>query len=98
LGPQRAAAGGCRAHDRLERGAGNRTRRLRRVLTGDGGDRGAFLQEPLDRCAGAAGQGARRVLASDGTFGASLRAAQLSGQTTRTAKSARPCSPPRSRT
>ena len=42
-----------------------------------------FLHAQLDRRAGAAGQAARRLLASDRAVGASLRAAQLSGQAAR---------------
>ena len=48
-----------------------------------GGDRGEILQEQLDRRAGAARQGAGRVLASDRAVGASLCAAQLPGQAAR---------------
>ena len=47
------------------------------------GDRGTFLHRSLDRRAGAAGQGAGRVLASDHAVGASLCADELSGQAAR---------------
>ncbi len=42
-----------------------------------------FFDAQLDRCAGQARQGAGRFRASDGALGASLRAAQLSGQAAR---------------
>ena len=42
-----------------------------------------LLRRALDRCAGAARQGARRLRASDRAVGASLRAAQLPGQAAR---------------
>src|SRR6516162_7599214 len=77
LGPQRAAARGSDAHHRLERGAGDRARRLWRVLPRYGRDRRALLQRQLDRRAGTPGQSARRLLASDRALGTSLRAAQL---------------------
>ena len=83
LGPQRAAAEGGDAHHHLERGAGDGAHRLRRVLAEDGRDRRALLRTQLDRCAGAAGQIAGRVLAPDRAVGAPLRAAQLSGQAAR---------------
>ena len=70
-------------HHRLERGAVDRAHRLWRVLDRHGGDRRAVLQEQLDRCAGAARQGARRLRASDRAVGAPLRAAQLPGQAAR---------------
>ena len=57
--------------------------RLRRVLAEDGLDRRAFLPRPLDRRAGAAGQIAGRVRASDRAVGASLCAAELPGQAAR---------------
>ena len=84
LGSQRAAAeGGARA-----RSAG--PRRMDTVLTAygafspqDGGDRRALFRRALDRRAGAAGQGAGRLRASDRAVGASLCAAQLSGQAAR---------------
>ena len=41
------------------------------------------LRPPLDRCAGAPGQGAGRLLASDGALGAPVRAAELPGQAAR---------------
>ena len=47
------------------------------------GDRGTVLHRSLDRCAGAAGQGAGRVLASDHAVGASLCADELPGQAAR---------------
>ena len=46
-------------------------------------DRRRFFDEQLDRCAGAARQAARRLRASDRAVGASLCAAQLSGQAAR---------------
>ena len=83
LGPQRAAAEGADAHDRLGRGAGDGAHRLWRLFAEDGGDRRALLRRALDRCAGASGQGAGRLRASDRAVGAPLRAAQLSGQAAR---------------
>ena len=83
LGPQRAAAQGRAAHDSVGRGAGHGAHRLRRVLAAHGGHRRALLRAQLDRCAGAAGQAARRLRASDGAVGAPLCAAQLSGQAAR---------------
>ena len=83
LGSQRAAAEGGDAHDRLDGGARNGAHRLCGVLTAHGRDRGAFLRAALDRCAGAARQGAGRLRASDGAVGASLCAAQLPGQDAR---------------
>ncbi len=83
LGPQRAAAAGRDAHHPLGRGAEHRALRLRRVLAEDGGDRRALLQGSLDRCAGAAGQIAGRVLASDRAVGAPVCDAQLPGQAAR---------------
>ena len=47
------------------------------------GDCRTLLHRPLDRCAGAAGQGAGRLLASDDAFRTPLRADELSGQTAR---------------
>ena len=80
LGPQRAVARGRSAHHRVERGAGDRAHRLPRVLTRHGRDCGTFLCAAMDRCAGASRQGAGRFRASDRAVGASVRAAQLSGQ------------------
>ena len=67
----------------LDRGQEHGAHRLRRVLAENGGHRRALLRRALDRCAGAAGQGAGRLRASDDAVGASLRAAQLSGQAAR---------------
>ena len=67
----------------LGRRAGHRAWRLRRFLAENGGDRQALLRRTLDRCAGAAGQAAGRLRASDGALRASLRAAELSGQAAR---------------
>ncbi len=83
LGSQRAAAAGAEAHRRLDRGQGHGARSLWRVLAEDGGDRRAVFCRALDRRAGAAGQGAGRLRASDHAVGASLCAAQLSGQAAR---------------
>ncbi len=83
LGPQCAAPQGRGPHHPLERGAGDGARRLWGVLAQDGHDRGALLRQQLDRCAGAARQGAGRLRASDRAVGASLCAAQLSGQAAR---------------
>ncbi len=83
LGPQRAAAEGRGPHHPLERGAGHRALRLWGVLAQDGYDRGALLRQQLDRRAGAARQGTRRLCASDRAVGASLCAAQLPGQAAR---------------
>ena len=94
LGPQRAAAAGADAHRRLDRSEEHGADRLWRVLAEDGGDRGALLRRPLDRCAGASGQGAGRVRASDRAVFASLCAAQLSGQAARR-DDARPRAGPR---
>ena len=68
---------------RLARGAEDGADGLSRLLAGDGRDRRALLHRSLDRCAGAAGQGAGRVLASDHAVGAPLRADELSGQAAR---------------
>ena len=54
LGPQRAAAEGRAAHDFLERRAGHRAHRLRRLLAEDGGGRRPLLRKALDRRAGCA--------------------------------------------
>ena len=54
-----------------------------RLLGRDGRDRRTFLHRSLDRRAGAAGQGAGRVLASDHAVGASLCADELPGQAAR---------------
>ncbi len=56
---------------------------LSRLLAQNGRDRRALLHRSLDRCAGASGQGAGRVLASDHAVGASLRADELPGQAAR---------------
>ena len=56
---------------------------LPRLLAGNGRYRRAFFHRSLDRCAGAARQGAGRLLASDHAVGAPLRADELSGQTAR---------------
>ena len=84
LGPQRAAAEGRRrARSRWDEARDT-------VLTAYGAfspkmadDRRALLRRPLDRRAGAARQGAGRLRASDRAVGASLCAAQLSGQAAR---------------
>ena len=83
LGPQRAAAEGRDPHHHLDRGAVDGADRLWRVLHRHGGDRREILQEQLDRRAGAARQGARRLRASDRAVGASVCAAQLPGQAAR---------------
>ena len=57
--------------------------RLRRLLAGSMAEIGrALLRRRLDRCAGARGQVARRVLASDRAERAPLHPAQLPGQAT----------------
>ena len=83
LGSQRAAAEGGAADNPLGRRARDRADGLWRVFAEDGGCRRAIFHEELDRCAGAPGQAAGRVRASDRAVGASLRAAQLSGQAAR---------------
>ena len=83
LGPQRAAARRRRPHRSLERGRGDRARRLRRLLAGPRRAGPPLLRSSLDRCAGAAGQGAGRLRASHRAVGASLCAAELSGQAAR---------------
>jgi hypothetical protein len=55
----------------------------RALLAEMAGDRRAVFHRSLDRCAGAAGQGAGRLRASDHAVGASLCAAELSGQAAR---------------
>ena len=57
------------------RRAGDGARGLRRLRAGHGGHRQAVLRRPLDRCPGARGQGARRLLASDRALGAPLHPA-----------------------
>jgi oligoendopeptidase F len=83
LGPQRAAAAGGDPHHRWVEARNT-------VLTAYGAfspkmatiaER--FFRRSLDRRAGAAGQGAGRVRASDDAVGASLCAAQLPGQAAR---------------
>ena len=73
-----------RPHHRLDRGARHRcsppTARSRR---GWRRSPSASSTRQLDRCAGAARQGARRLRAPDRAVGASLRAAQLPGQAAR---------------
>ena len=64
LGPQRAAARQAGARGALGGRAGDGARRLRRLRAGDGRHSQAVLRRPLDRCPGARGQGARRLLAS----------------------------------
>ncbi len=84
LGPQRAAAE--RAATRTfswDAGARHGARRLRRLLAAHGRHRAALLRRRLDRRAGAARQGARRLRASDDALGASLCAGQLSRQAAR---------------
>ena len=83
LGPQRAAAEGRAAHDRLGGRARHRAHRLWRLLAQDGGSGGPLLHAQLDRRAGARRQAAGRLRASDRAVGASLRAAQLPGQAAR---------------
>ena len=83
LGSQRAAADRRAAHRGLDRSDGHGAHRLRRVLAENGGDRRGVFCQALDRRAGAAGQGAGRVCASDHALGASLCAAQLPGQAAR---------------
>ena len=68
---------------RLARGAEHGADGLSRLLRRDGRDRRTVLHRSLDRCAGAAGQGAGRVLASDHAVGASLCADELPGQAAR---------------
>ena len=58
-------------------------RRLRRLRAGDGGHRQGVLRQALDRRAGAARQGAGRLLGVDRAVGAPLRAAQLPRQAAR---------------
>ena len=58
-------------------------RRLWRFLAENGRHREALLRGALDRRAGSAGQEPRRLRASDRALGASLCAAQLSGQAAR---------------
>ena len=72
LGPQRAAAVCGDRHHRLARGAEDGADGVSRLLRRDGRDRGTLLHRSLDRRAGAAGQGAGRVLAPDHAVGASL--------------------------
>ena len=67
---------------------------LSRLLAGDGRHRRAVLHRSLDRCAGAARQGAGRVLASDHAVGAPLCADELPGQAARR-DDARPRARPR---
>ena len=70
------------------------------VFAADGRNRRALLQRPLDRRAGAAGQVAGRLRASDGAVGASLSAAELPGQDARRDDArarARPRRPPGAR-
>ena len=83
LGSQRAAAVCRHRQHRLARSQEHGADRLSRIFAGDGRHRRAILHRSLDRCAGAAGQGAGRVLASDHAVGASLRADELPGQAAR---------------
>ena len=76
----------CRCGDRTHRlggGAGDGADGLSRLLAEDGRHRRALLRRALDRCAGAAREGAGRVRASDHALGASLCADQLPGQAAR---------------
>ena len=80
--------------DRLARGQEHGVVGLSRLLAGNGRHRRALFHRSLDRCAGAAGQGAGRLLASDHAVGASLCADELSGQAARR-DDARPRTRPR---
>ena len=53
---------------------------LRGVQPGTGAGRPALLRQAVDRCGAAAGQGVRRLRASDGAVGASVSAAELPRQ------------------
>ena len=64
LRPLRAAERG-RRHDRLGRGAGDRPRRLQRLLPAVGRDHRRLLREGLDRRRAPAGEDARRLLRDD---------------------------------
>ena len=83
LGPQRAAAQGRAAHDPLDRRALNRAHRLWRVLAEDGGSRRPLLRATTGSTRRCGRQAAGRLRASDRAVGASLCAAQLSGQAAR---------------
>ena len=79
LGSQRAAAEGGAADDRLGRRARRPcSRPMARFSPKMADVAEQFLHEALDRCAGAPGQAAGRLRASDGAVGASLCPAQLS--------------------
>ena len=83
LGPQRAAARGAEAGDRLGRRARDGADRLRRFLAAHGRHRRRVLRQGLDRCAGAGRQVAGRLLPPDGAERAPLYPAQLPGQAAR---------------
>ncbi len=76
LRPLRTAERG-RWHDRLGRGAGDRPRRLQRLLPAGGRDHRRLLREGLDRRGSAAGEDARRLLRDDGPRRPPLRADEL---------------------
>ena len=78
----------------LGRGARHGARRLSRLFAAHGRYRQAILRRGLDRRAGEAGQGARRLRASDDAVGAPLCARQLSRQAARR-DDARPRTRPR---
>ena len=67
----------------LDCGARHGARRLSRLFAADVRHRAPVLRRRLDRRAGAAGQGARRLRASDDALGAPLCAGQLSRQAAR---------------
>ena len=81
LGPQRAAAREAGARHPVARGASAWCSTAYGAFAPEmAGIARRVLRQPLDRCAGAAGQGARRLRASDRAVGASLCAAELPGQ------------------
>ena len=94
LGPQRAAARPARAHRAVAGGGSNGARGLWRIRPAHGDDRQAVLRRCVDRRAGARGQVARRLLASDRAVGASLHSHELPGQGAR-CHDARPRAGPR---
>ena len=83
LGPQRAAGRHPAGDDRMGPGEGHGALGLQPLFAGDGRYRAQLFRQELDRRAGAAGQDAGRLRASDGALGASLCAAELHGQAAR---------------
>src|SRR5450432_843933 len=83
LGSQRAAAVCRHRKHRLARRQEHGADGLPRILARNGRYRRALFHRSLDRCAGAARKGARRVLASDHAVGAPLCVDELPGQAAR---------------